>query len=276
MCIDADGVDVIDLCSPVTVTAPIIQITDRMDRMSVVRPANEIVAEASKQTSYQSRTLSLDSPRHSILPAFPASGDNERPDLLLANVPCKCKDSAIRVATMTTSCLCVFVCVRRSRVVVVIGHLLSDRERNRRRPHEYRPTFLLTDAPATDALVNTRIPSFFWPIYDELFGEITERLHVDVSILDYNYARLCKCIDVWARENTRRFNVPPHELVLEQQDYAVALEFYLQIDGTKHLRAQLSDYLCIMMIFSGLVLHENMFISRCSARADEQGSFLFE
>jgi len=54
-----------------------------------------------------------------------------------------------------------------------------------------------------------------------------------MAIIDYNYVRLTKCIDIWANERIFRFKNKPHEVALDQKEYAVALEFYLQIDGKK-------------------------------------------
>ena len=83
----------------------------------------------------------------------------------------------------------------------------------------------------THILVNTKIPSFFWPIYQELFANVAEHLHVDIAIIDYNYTRLSKCVDLWAKERIFRFKKAPHEVTLDHKEYAIALEFYLQIFG---------------------------------------------
>lgn len=113
----------------------------------------------------------------------------------------------------------------------IIDHLLSKQERHRRSTAKYRPPFHVIGAPPTNILVNTRIPSFFWPLYQQLFGNVTEHLRLDISIIDYNYARLSKCLDIWAKERIDRLNKMPHEVTLDQREYAIALEFYLQIDG---------------------------------------------
>jgi hypothetical protein len=73
--------------------------------------------------------------------------------------------------------------------------------------------------------------SLFWPIYQEIFANVSEHLHVDMAIIDYNYARLSKCIDIWSKERIFRFRKTQHEVTLDQREYAIALEFYLQIDG---------------------------------------------
>jgi hypothetical protein len=113
----------------------------------------------------------------------------------------------------------------------LIDHLLSEEELHRRRSTKYRPPFHVIGASPTSILVNTKIPSFFWPIYQELFVDVSEHLHVDMAIIDYNYARLSKCIDIWAKERLFRFRKGQPVVTLDQKEYAIALEFYLQIDG---------------------------------------------
>ncbi len=108
---------------------------------------------------------------------------------------------------------------------------MSEQERNRRRSPQYRPPFHIVGTSPDNILVNTRIPSFFWPIYQEIFANVSEHLHIDMAIIDYNYARLFKCIDIWSKERIFRFRKTQHEVTLDQREYAIALEFYLQIDG---------------------------------------------
>jgi hypothetical protein len=109
--------------------------------------------------------------------------------------------------------------------------LLSEQERDRRSSTKYRPPFHVIGAPPTNILVNTNIPSLFWSIYQELFGNVSEHLLVDMSIIDFNYARLSKCLDIWTEEAIQRFKKQPHEVTLDQREYPIALEFYLQMDG---------------------------------------------
>jgi hypothetical protein len=86
--------DLIDLCTPVSTIASTIITTTSKNQISVVNDAVTAAVTsttaASIQKSYVSRTLTSNSERYSILPAFPAaSSRNNRPDLLLANVPSK-------------------------------------------------------------------------------------------------------------------------------------------------------------------------------------------
>lgn len=72
----------IDLRTPVNAVAPPIVMIDSATQVYVAR--RTIVTE------YPSCTLVLNSPRRSILPAFPTSIDNgDQAHLLLANVPSK-------------------------------------------------------------------------------------------------------------------------------------------------------------------------------------------
>jgi len=116
-------------------------------------------------------------------------------------------------------------------VYSLIDHLLTEQELQHRRSTKYRPPFHVIGASPTSVLVNTKIPSFFWPFYQELFVDVSDHLHVDMAIIDYNYARLSKCIDIWSKERLFRFRKGQHEVTLDQKEYAIALEFYLQIDG---------------------------------------------
>ena len=163
--------------------------------------------------------------------------------------------------------------------IFIIGHLLTEEERGRRFSFRYRRPFVVIGASPTSILVNTNIPSFFWLFYQELYVDMCEHLHVDMAIVDYNYARLKKCVDLWTKERTGRFQQKQHEVALDQTDYAIALEFYLQIDGKRDFLIDLKLSLCtvfacllahhhhhFLSFSSKLVLHENMLISWCSAR----------
>ena len=119
-------------------------------------------------------------------------------------------------------CICLFA---------FIDHLLNEIERDRRRPSQYQSSFHVIGAAPMNILMNKDAPSFFWLIYQELFANVSEHLHVDMSIIDYNYVRLSKCVDTWRKERISRFQKSPAETIFDHKEYAVALEFYLQIDG---------------------------------------------
>ncbi|CAF1447716.1 unnamed protein product [Adineta steineri] len=189
-----DDSEVIDLRTPVNeiVATLVLTLTDDVNHMSVIT-----AAAATCQTYYKYKTLREGDERQSILPAFPTATSKKQLHLLLANVP---------------------------------ERMLNIEERGRRESRKYRPPFLINGMPPSSILVNTGIPSFFWSIYEPLFRNLSEHLHVDMAIIDYNYTRLFKCVDLWRTEHIRRFKKELHEVTLDQKEFVIALEFYLQID----------------------------------------------
>lgn len=71
--------------------ASTIETTDNLAQLSLD------TMSTSGQTSYTPRTLMKNSGRHLILPAFPAAIENNRPHLLLANVPGKSVSQSVSV-----------------------------------------------------------------------------------------------------------------------------------------------------------------------------------
>ena len=66
-----------------------------------------------------------------------------------------------------------------------------------------------------------------------MFTDLTRRLHINDAIIDYNYQRLFKCFDIMTNERIHYgLQKYPHTDgdVLPLHEYAVALEFFLQID----------------------------------------------
>jgi hypothetical protein len=83
---DINDIEVVDLRTPVNEPVRVIVAKSIQPKVTIAAAATA----SSNQTSYESRTLTVNSRRQSILPAFPASIDNDdHPDLLLANVPSK-------------------------------------------------------------------------------------------------------------------------------------------------------------------------------------------
>ena len=59
-----------------------------------------------------------------------------------------------------------------------------------------------------------------------------ERLKVDMTLLDYNYTRLNQYMRMIMYEHVHVFNVRPHEVErIDEKEYPLALEFFLQFDG---------------------------------------------
>ncbi|CAF3961741.1 unnamed protein product, partial [Rotaria sp. Silwood1] len=79
---------------------------------------------------------------------------------------------------------------------------------------------------------NTTIPSFLREKYHLYYDDLLERLKGDFAILDFNYTRLNKYMRMLAYEQMRVFNLRPHEILrIDEKEYPIALEFYLQFDG---------------------------------------------
>jgi hypothetical protein len=139
---------------------------------------------------------------------------------------------------------------------------LSREQQQARLRHTFRSSFTLTDCRMHD---HPR-PSFFLDLHRTCLGELAQRLHVDESILDYNYERLFKLIDMMINERTQyRFNdrLRRHNEDLPVADYAATLEFYLQIDRNYRLRRLFSLFSLLLFYNSSRsFLYEDMFVSR--------------
>ena len=110
---------------------------------------------------------------------------------------------------------------------------LNREQRRLRERSACPPSFILSDQRHG----HERIPSFLLDTYQHWYGDLVRRLCVDEVILDYNYGRLFKCMDLVVQERTQRgFRDPSAAAIAEQLplgEYAIALEFYLQVDGTR-------------------------------------------
>jgi hypothetical protein len=102
---------------------------------------------------------------------------------------------------------------------------LTQTEAVRRYANAFKPAF---DIMNHDSM----IPSFLREKYLMFFGDLIERLKVDMTILDYNYTRLNKYMKVLIEERIQLFSLRPHEIQqIDEQEYPLALEFFLQFDG---------------------------------------------
>jgi hypothetical protein len=116
------------------------------------------------------------------------------------------------------------------------GHLLTHEQRQQRKHHTFHQPFVLVDQRRK--YDNMMVPSFFAKKYKEFFDDLSQRLNVDVAILDYNYERLFRCINMMRKERIQhRFQSQTLEETeqLPIHEYSIALEFYLQIDGNNCL-----------------------------------------
>ena len=167
---------------------------------------NERSAHYPTPRFYLSRTWRLNSARPSILATFPPAVNNsDCSNLLLANVPGLC-----------------FIESKSIIFCVYLDRLLSVEERRCRLPGTFQRHFRLHE--------NLHRQAFFPNIYQTMYGQLGQRLKVDEAILDHNYERLFKCINILAQERLRRFQTAWKDEQLPIEEYAVALEFYLQFD----------------------------------------------
>ena len=100
-----------------------------------------------------------------------------------------------------------------------------------RRWNKNQLLYQVINSLSTNLLESTNVPSFLWPMHQNLYNGLSEHLDVGTGIIDYNYVRLSKCINLWAKERTVRFDKKPEEVILDLSEYPVALEFFLQTDG---------------------------------------------
>jgi hypothetical protein len=144
---------------------------------------------------------------------------------------------------------------------------LTPEQRAQRHHATFRPSFTLTDERVRRAHV--AIPSSFFldQLYEPLYGDLSRRLDVDDVLLDYNYQRLFRCLNIMKEQRlARRF--PSYALELAEHlpvdEYAMALEFYLQMDGRC---SPLAEFVppCSLSVSRRSLLHEDVFVSRCSS-----------
>ena len=67
--------------------------------------------------------------------------------------------------------------------------------------------------------------SYLLHIYETLYMKMKKRLKVDIPVIDFNYIRLRRCISKVVTQRSQQ------QTMLVIDEMAMALEFYLQIDG---------------------------------------------
>lgn len=171
--------------------------------------------------NYQYRTLGAHNfARMTILPLFPTTNVNVEKvstasprahvipakiaHLLLANVPSK-------------NIILFFLL---NRYTLTVG-LCNPEHFARIRRGTYPTLFQLNmNSTTTD-----RNDSFLLRLYHDLYSDLAQRMKVDISILDFNLTRLRLCVDqVVAHYHLK-------QTMLNMDELASALEFYLQMDG---------------------------------------------
>jgi len=110
-----------------------------------------------------------------------------------------------------------------------LGHSLTNEQRRRYERDHFRSTFQMVDQS------DENLPSsFFLGQYRQLFVDLTRRLHINDAIIDYNYQRLLRCFELMTNERLvygLENYASSDGNVLPIDEYAIALEFFLQIDG---------------------------------------------
>jgi len=117
---------------------------------------------------------------------------------------------------------------RRHILFYILVNQLTPTEAIRRCSNSFTPAFDIVNH-------NPMIPSFLREKYQLFYNDLIERLKVDMSILDYNYTRLNKYITMVIEEQIRVFVLRRNEVQpIEENEYSLALEFFLQFDGMFH------------------------------------------
>ncbi|CAF4052343.1 unnamed protein product [Adineta steineri] len=129
--------------------------------------------------------------RLSILPLYPTSNTQAQSHPLLTNIP---------------------------------YYQLSQADRIRRHSSAFKPAFNILNLDPT-------IPSFLREKYQFFYGDLIERLKVDITLLDFNYTRLEKYMKALIDQHIRVFDLRPYEIQrIDEKEYPLALEFFLQFD----------------------------------------------
>ena len=102
-------------------------------------------------------------------------------------------------------------------------------ELNRRQTGAFKPAFNMINS-------NSTIPSFLREKYQLFFVDLIERLQVDMTLLDYNYTRLNQFMKMLIYEHIHVFSLQPNQIqYIDEKEYPLALEFFLQFDGMYYI-----------------------------------------
>ena len=95
--------------------------------------------------------------------------------------------------------------------------------------HSFHQPFTLIDQSN-----DISIRPFFVCLYQHLYSNLARRFYWDNVILDYNYECLRECLNMMVQERIR-YGLHPEDTAGSElfrfDEYALAIEFYLQIDG---------------------------------------------
>ena len=153
-------------------------------------------------------------------------------------------------------------------IPVFLGSLLSLRELVQRDSQ-------LHTHPFTVKVVNNHLMSYAFAMFQKYFSDLTGRLKVDIAVIDFNLLRLESFILTHMqnfhvknkKDKILQRNPERNECLLSYNEMALALEFYLQIDGKFIIYLYIwKKIFCSSVVhFSQFILHENMLLSWCTA-----------
>lgn len=113
---------------------------------------------------------------------------------------------------------------------------LSSGQIQRRQQGHYQRKFIYEEKHN-----HRRIPSYMKFIYQNLLVNLSERLKVDETILDFNYLRLQHLIHQCLRYGQTSSEIYTNSIkyqtkAFHMHEWPIALEIFLQIDGQSHKR----------------------------------------
>ncbi|CAF1297606.1 unnamed protein product [Adineta steineri] len=168
-------------------------VSTEMDQLTYESPTPHLLSTTQQQVkrpTYISRTLHGNNRRYRILPAFPTSFFNDKPLLLLSNVP-RCKLSAEQLSQRQ------------------MGH------------------YTLSYTIRKD---KTDIPSYSISRHESFMSTLIYQYNVDEAILDYNLYRFDECYQMFINDYCRLHRCSSEQFELNSKQLKYAFEFYLQID----------------------------------------------
>jgi hypothetical protein len=105
-----------------------------------------------------------------------------------------------------------------------LAHQLTSEELELRQPDQFQPACQLVDRDRS-------IPSFLRDTWQFFYGDLVDRLKVDMALLDYNYTRLITFTRLLANEQAHVFDLPLDLISsMNEREHPLALEFFLQFD----------------------------------------------
>ena len=157
-------------------------------------------------------SVSDNSERLSLLPCFPSKMNDEEKILLLPNVAGKSL-----LITMNRSISC---------VKLVLETMLSTSQLEYRKHGAFTCQFEYIENR------KSRIPSFMKFIYRNLIVNMSEKLKVDESIIDFNLTRLDEVTIQSVLHRMKQTNSNDQlNFAYHLHEWPIALEIFLQIDG---------------------------------------------